>query len=220
MKKQKRTDYWVDGRRAKMEPILRSWTSIIKSFSDSNRYKGDHLYWYNERASLSSFAGAFYSQKNKSNSCFALEEYRETKGRGRGKWNGRVDMWFNLDNKDYVVEAKQNWISITNKLEIKRITKSISTSLREAKDDATKSAQVNDGISPIGISFIVPYCKKKEHDGFNDETGKKINEIINVIENDIDCFGCAYVFPENGLLTENMGGYIYPGVILLMGSPK
>ena len=68
-------------------------------------YIDDCLYWYNERATVGSLAGAIWRTGG-----FAVEEYREPKKRKGKHYMGRTDLWFSLgenNRKCYVVEAKQ-----------------------------------------------------------------------------------------------------------------
>ncbi len=175
--------------------------------------QGDHLYWYNERATLSTLAGAVYSLRSEKKPHYVLEEYRSTKGRGKGRWEGRIDMWLRLGKTDYILEAKQKWVSITNKLKIENIAHSIEATLVDAKTEAEESTEGSDGYHPksIGMIFVVPYFK-----GNSRETLKKRCEDLKAIFAEIDCFSYAYAFPTNGMITENASGYLYPGVILLM----
>lgn len=205
--------YRVDNRKKNFKPILQKWISIIKSYSDSQI--GDHLYWYNERASLSTFAGAVYSDRSDKKPHFALEEYRATKGRRRVE--GRIDMWLRLGTVEYVIEAKQKWISITKTpSDSQQTIKSIQRTLDKAKKDAEKSAQGTKGYhpEPIGLIFIIPYFKKN-----GGERLDKPREFLKTLGNElakIDCFCYALAFPDNGMITETIDGYRYPGVALLM----
>lgn len=55
-----------------LKPLLNEWIRIHESFCKLN--KDDSLYWYNERATLSTLAGADWSLKG-----YCLEEYRTDK---------------------------------------------------------------------------------------------------------------------------------------------
>jgi hypothetical protein len=83
---------------------LKQWIVVIKDFCDYCEGE-DAPYWYNERPSLGTLAGAIWKAGG-----FVLEEYRGTKRYRKKKWEGRVDLYFSWKNKGYVIEAKQIWL--------------------------------------------------------------------------------------------------------------
>jgi hypothetical protein len=64
----------------------------------------DVAYWYNERATLSTLAGALWLSGG-----LVLEEYCTTRGSdGPDSGAGRTDLWCRLEGAEYTVEAKQH----------------------------------------------------------------------------------------------------------------
>ena len=107
------------------------WIKIIDSYS--NNVKDDALYWHNEMASVSSLAGAIWRQKDH----LAIEEYvaeKRTKRKGK-KWNGRGDLFFLCEGKEYLVEAKQVEVSISRRASItlNKITEALQKALNDVK---------------------------------------------------------------------------------------
>ena len=79
--------------------ILKSWINIHEIYYSQT--KGDKAYYYNERASISLLAASIWKKEG-----VAIEEYKAKKIREDKKENGRVDLWFHLDEYSAIVEAK------------------------------------------------------------------------------------------------------------------
>jgi len=115
------------GKLKHIEALLSKWVKMHESFC--NYSTKDSLYWYNERASISTLAGAVWKCSE-----FSLEEYRTIKKYRKGSWSGRADLWFTWENREYYVEAKQIWISLSNKTDvsIQNINKMLQNTMNEA----------------------------------------------------------------------------------------
>ncbi len=92
-------------------PIFKKWIKANEEIARAWRSVQDAPWWYNERASLSVFAGAIWRAGG-----FAFEEYsdekREIRKRSRtlgSEYPGRVDLYFNWAGCDFVAEAKFIW---------------------------------------------------------------------------------------------------------------
>lgn len=188
-------------------PILKKWADIIEQYTN-NYNNDDALYWYNERATLSTLAGAIWKE-NKNN--FVLEEFRIDKRSKRdGNYKGRADMYFTYGRKQYIVESKQIWVSISDRANI--TTNIINKSLRDARHDAAKSRSAEE--TALGITFVVPYIPVTEQSQQDNLIKEFITELCNV-----DCEILAYVFPEKANVFSEEG-YLYPGVACCIRRPK
>ena len=143
-----------------LRPILIQWIHNIHNYCNQYHNKEkpaekDAPYWYNERATLSTLAAAVWKLGG-----IALEEYKAKKMTKREEWKGRVDLWFQLKRKMYVIEAKQHWCLIDkqklNRGLVKdrvqrRLTSAISNVIETPVDEGT----------PIGIVFVVPKMRER-----------------------------------------------------------
>ena len=121
----------------KLEPVLSTWLEL-------NRYcvqnwEEDVPWRYNERATLSYFAGAIWRSGG-----FALEEYSTQKSKSVGaeySKKGRGDLWFELGCREYDVEAKFCRVLLTDpfKPEIE-----INKCINKAVADISVSRQYDD----------------------------------------------------------------------------
>ena len=88
------------------KPVLARWAEIIEHHVEYYIRDGrptDAPYWYNERASVSTLAGAAWLTPGS----LVLEEYRVERisASQKSRW-GRADLWFMTAKKEFVVEAK------------------------------------------------------------------------------------------------------------------
>lgn len=193
--------------RSHFQPILHEWIDIINRYTN-NYTEEDALYWYNERATLSTLAGAIW--KTGANN-FVLEEFRiDKESRRDGSWQGRADMFFVCGRKQYIVEAKQLWISISNRSHIS--TDKITAALQIARNEVVASK--SDDEIGLGIVFIVPHIPPTEQDQKDFLIKKFIDEILKV-----DFEMLAYTFPANGNVKSEKG-FLHPGVACCIRRPK
>ncbi len=84
-----------------LRPILEQWCDINAQLGREWCGVNDAPWWYNERASVSVFAGAVWRSGEA-----AFEEYSELK-RGKAKLTaGRFDLWFSCGRQEFLGEAK------------------------------------------------------------------------------------------------------------------
>ena len=204
----KRQDFWISMENQTLEthfePPLNKWISIIREYSVANE---DHLYWYNKAATLSTFAGAIW----KSNGDL-LQDYSETNGERKGNWRGNIDLWFKVKHAHYLAEVTQKWVSLAPDANEKIVKKRVACANQEAID----SWKGNRVVTPITMTFIVPYMGKEESLDTVHLNGK-INELIQKIEdkkNRLEAY--AYVFPECQFDIADANNNIYPGVAVLI----
>jgi hypothetical protein len=170
----------------------------------------DAPWWYNERASLSIFAGAVWSCQN--GQC--LEEYATRKadvtGRGRRRTKaGRGDLEFGVGSWEYVAEAKQAWPILGGK----SVPEHVEECLRNARRDSSKTP--DDELRRLGIAFVSPklnVSKKDDLEGL-------LSDFVAYLDRDLNGAARAWAFPaDRRHLSYN--GYYYPGAVVLIRPPK
>lgn len=136
-----------------IEPILVQWLRIQRDYIEAYDCN-DSLYWYNERANVSAFAGAVWKCGG-----HALEEFSAIKGKGEAKSNGRVDLFFYYANHEVICEAKQNWIYLC-KNQRKDFNALISSSVESAIKDVQHTLDSNKRKYALALNFFPTYSKK------------------------------------------------------------
>ena len=137
-----------------------------------------------------------------------LEEYSTEKGKGKGQYTGRGDLLIPIGGKDYIIEAKQKWISIS-----KRATK-FEDKLISSICDALQCARVATEFKGrrAGLVFAVPYLPESEIDSVNE----RLSEWLESLREWDNC-ALAWVFPEEArrhfILDD---GYLYPGIAVVI----
>ena len=150
-----------------LEPLLHKWIDLNNGYCKA--FPGDSLYWYNERATLSSLAAAVWKGNG-----YALEEYRTDKRFGKDQWPGRSDLWFSWGKTDYLVEAKQIWSSLFS-LSRESFEK-ISEALKVAKSAVVENRE--DVGNRLGVVFVVPYIPPSKKADREDLIKKFIEKLL------------------------------------------
>jgi hypothetical protein len=148
--------YFASGKPDKiLRKALRKWFEILKS--SDNYDKNDAPWFYNERASLSSFAGAIWLTGGN-----VLEEYCDKKSMmGSGCYKGRVDIWFNYGKKNaFIGEAKQRFCSL-RQVGKEALLKKFDESISMAEKDIKKIKGM--GAVKLAMLFVTPKVTKKEN---------------------------------------------------------
>lgn len=133
-------------------PILEQWVQIHKEYVEQYKFE-DCLYWYNERANVSAFAGAVWKAGG-----FALEEYSSKKGTEENRANGRVDLYFSNKGDEAIAEAKMEWLYFgkRTKLDLKE---KIDRVVAKSNSDTINSLHANPYELGLGLSFITTYWR-------------------------------------------------------------
>jgi len=187
--------------------VLLQWLDIMEQYKWLKK-KGkdrDAPWWYNERTSLSFFAGAIWRCGG-----WASEEYTTDKHvfrKGKKKRLGRGDIYFGLGRGEYLAEAKQYWPSM-HSIALKRQKKQMNDLLINACDDASQVPHY--GARRLGIVFAspcLPFSKKRE-------VAQCIKGWLEEIDNIKGPIAVAWTFPEaaNPLVDEDK--YLYPGAVI------
>lgn len=96
-----------------LRPLLEAWTDVLDSYCRAHGFE-DNPWFYNERATLSTLAGAAW----RLNGWTALEEFATKKWGGRPKEGGvesgalrrgRCDLHVSHGSTSFAIEAKQAW---------------------------------------------------------------------------------------------------------------
>lgn len=199
---------FVCPKRFPLRRVLRKWRKLNERIADEWAYCSDVPWWYNERASLSVFAGAVWGTGE-----FAFEEFSDEKRKvsrrsqkfGRS-YAGRVDLYFNLGGKDFIAEAKICWPRC-GRLNPKRQTM-VEDGLALACSDIRKSKP--NGQRRVGILFVTPRWKTN----LRHEIDSRIDAWIEKIKA-IDCDAISWVFPASAR-TRKAYGYLTPGTAVLI----
>lgn len=191
-----------------LKPIIKEWKIIIKKYSNENENE-DALYWYNERATLSTFAGAIWLSGGT-----VLEEFSATKIKSKKKKYGRTDLWFDWHRKEYIVEAKQ--VSSTFEPRKTTVVDKMEKFLEKACEDAKIFSPPKDHQNPlrIGITFLTPYLSESK-----DKPGimkSKISDLKKRLSRKYGRRLLAWIFPPSTWkLKDTKDRLIYPGVALV-----
>lgn len=196
-------------------PVLNQWQSIVENTAKLWAKDGDATWWYNERASLSLFAGAIWKCKGFAFEEFSVERKIDTK-RGSRRKNGRCDIEFELKRKYYIAEAKQCWPTLGQHKE--DAVQKVSSSLEQAE---IQVAQVwEKGYHSLAMAFVIPRIPI----GYTDETESSLLGLASELGN-LPKTTVAWVFPKatrqlRPPRTSPFYNLIYPGVILAITSCK
>lgn len=172
---------------------------------EENWGKTDAPWWYNERASLSLFAGAVWVCGG-----WAFEEYatsKRSKIKKRKNRNGRGDLFFSIRKHGYVAEAKQYWSGMGKRARDPVV--GIKNSLRKARKDSW-DVPVDKKEIRLGLVFVVPWFPKSEQEN----VGKLIQRWLSRATK-ISGAAIAWTFPRAKRKLKADDGYIHPGVLLL-----
>jgi len=119
-------------------------------------------------------------------------------------------MWAAIGRTEYVFEAKQIWVSLSNKA--RSTYDRIIESLKEARKDAANTKWM--GAKALGIIFAAPRIAPSEREK-SAEFLSAFQKTLRTIDYDF----MAYAFPPNANVISTMG-YLYPGVAMLARVPK
>lgn len=171
----------------------------------------DAPWWYNERASVSHFAGAIWKKGG-----WVTEEFivpREGRGEPDDrirKTYGRCDISFEVESLKIIAEAKQVWPSLTGSKPVKT---AIINGLKKAKKEVIKRPASN-GYERYAIVFASPYVTSDA------DTKTEVNNFIEAILKIEDAHAVAWAFPliENPIQSPRPGyeNRYFPGVALVM----
>lgn len=194
-----------------LEPVLKKWQSLNDKIASEWISVGAVPWWFNERASLSIFAGAVWRCGG-----IAFEEYsvnREVVSKRKVAYkSGRCDIEFSIAGRNFIGEAKQNWPTFGRRKDKARA---------DVKSDLMKAQQeviqvLEKGSEGLGMTFVVPgipFIAK----GATEELLIEFLEQLQGLQKTT----IAWVFPPFARFMRpskesSNYRYIYPGVILVI----
>ena len=186
------------GQLPSLAPVLREWIDANHEYCRRSKW-ADVPWAYNERASLSTLAAAFWLSGG-----VALEEYAEVKGLAAG----RCDLYGSIGKNGYVLEAKLLWISLRGR----HWRRAIDTKLRDARKDVRKT-RIQFGETRLAVVFVAPYLGGKKPD---------VSEIV--IDRFVQSLAtrkdlcCAWTFPKRarGFTWKGFKNWRFPGAAIVI----
>jgi len=176
------------GRLRSFPPIFKEWIKANSEIARAWRSAQDVPWWYNERASLSLFAGAIWRAGG-----FAFEEYsdekREIKKHTRtlgSEYPGRVDLYFSWAGYDFIAESKFVWSGFSRN--DSGAPKRLRDRLKRACTDIRQTHP--HGQRRLAIVFAMPYIRKPYMEDVDDRIYRWIDLLA-----DLDATAYAWVFP-------------------------
>jgi len=134
---------------------IKQWEKIIDQWIDNNlayiqqTKKTDCIYWHNERANVGTLLGAIWQLGGAGTIEFEAEKKKKN---DEGEYEGQIDLYFILDEIEYIVEAKfLRCIDITNC--------DIKTKMDKASADSKSSSTHNNVENTMSFVFIVPIAE-------------------------------------------------------------
>jgi len=188
---------------SELRPVFKRWVTFHHKYV--KYWEGtDCAWWHNERASTGVFAIAAWRPGE-----VALEEYGAKKGVGKDNYMGRSDLYLTNRSHDFVVEAKQSWITLA---QISDGLDDISNNLDQACRDAMRSS---DPVSRrIGVVFVVPRFRVPVQRDRNRIVKMWLKE-LEAVSSDAFCWAS----PKEALKLK-AEGLFYPGVALIARAVK
>ncbi len=212
-----------------LKRLLESWTNVVKRYCDF--HKKDNCWWYNERASLSTLAGAAWAIKGG----VALEEFSTAKRaeafeagvEGGGLRNGRCDLYVGCPSpaghKSYAFEAKQCRQPTGRRSDPLLYLHRAMSSAWEDSGHLTK----DEGDIRYAATFVLPTLKLDEVCPDGTDKGVcavKVRERVEQWIGRTNNFrsprnretSYAYIFPDVGDARFSYRKRLFPGVVLIL----
>lgn len=191
-----------------LTPIIKKWIDLIEKYSAKWKNE-DALYWYNERATLSTFAGAIWLSGGDALEEFSSTKIKSTYKRSGKQSSGRTDLRFHWRGEDYIVEAKQ----ISPSLHKSRIpiTVQLQGALENACDDVKKFSPQDSRkkFVRIGITFLTPYLPKSRYSDIE----SRILELKTDLNRKHNYHLLAWLFLDSTRKLQ-YESFIYPGLVI------
>ncbi len=185
-----------------LQPVLSKWICLNREIANIWRNRGESPWWFNERAAVSVLAGAV-SKCGKNH--YAFEEFVDEKHRTHKrsvKYQGRVDLYINLNGEEFIAEAKICWPKAE-----KDNDAMIVHHLSKAEHDV-KECEL-DGQKRLAIVFAALSVKKTNAD--------KIDKLILRWTEKVKAVGDvrAWTFPRSARQTEGKR-HFHPGIAVFI----
>ena len=205
-------------RRRALRPLLTAWTGVVSRYCTIERHK-DNPWWFNERATLSTLAGAAWSLPGWA----ALEEFSTRKRGGivpkdhtdDGSRVGRCDLYVTTGQREvsYAIEAKQAWQSIGPRCNGYR---HVHDMMRLAWTDAGE-LHIEDAAHRLAITFVVPFITKSNPPELHRAMVEQWLATTGFTVGGRGLTAYAHVFPKKIQYFKNdMSKRTFPGVVMLV----
>ncbi|NMZ61032.1 hypothetical protein HBO25_20000 [Pseudomonas nitroreducens] len=209
-----------------LRKLLNAWVAVIERYTSSF---DDNPWWYNERAILSTLAGAAWTLDG----WVALEEFTTVKrlrtlepgvDHGDKLRNGRCDLYVRAPKISFAFEAKQATQSIGRRSD----GASYTLQARKAAWDDIGDVQAHEADCRFAATFVVPTIPLSEIFPPGGKLGEictdKVVSLIKAwLEDVLGCIGplskyrdFAFIFPSLGTAEYFSNGRYYPGVVLVL----
>lgn len=200
-----------------LKPLLDAWTKAVLHYCKITNHL-DNPWWFNERASLSTLAGAAWTLPNWA----ALEEFNTRKRggilprnkTGDGTRHGRCDLYISQrKGYSYAIEAKQAWQAIGDGQD------GVSTfkMMQAAWDDVSKLDK-KEADRRLAVTFVIPYLPRKIA---KERNAREV--VVDWLTSDPfahrtrKTHAQAWVFPANSEEYFNeKTGRVFPGIVALV----
>jgi hypothetical protein len=211
----------VHGDDPELLSLLRAWLSAIDRYSKV--FTEDNCWWYNERATLSTLAGAAWSLKG----WIALEEFstskrgKRVKGVDSGKLRrGRCDLVISSPDTSFAIEAKQAWQPIGGCGDQQRY-------VRDGQDLAWSDCwhlSLNEADRRFAVTFIVPTLSLEDVSLEGGQINTKM--VREKVSSWLELMGdfrrsprrktsYAYLFPDREDKSYSNESHHFPGVVVV-----
>ena len=189
------------------DELLWEWTNVIER-TVRMWHQTDVPWWYNERASLSLFAGAVWKAGG-----IAFEEFSSTREGPNseeapmiGRRMGRIDLCFTYQGTRFVTEAKQCWSPIGSRAGSARAE--IERMLQQASADVLTAPEYYG--RRLALVFASPYFPQSEFG----VASERLVQWKQVVES-VDSYGKAFYWLHDCQWTVDEG-YLYPGAAIFI----
>jgi hypothetical protein len=145
---------------------------IMDHYVDDQKESGgtDFPYHYNERATLSIFAGALWRSDDAN---LVLEEFGTEKKGAAGDYKGRQDIWFRASSHSCIGEAKQKWVRLNRVREdITQLLGALEQELHAAQKAIPTVPAPERPELAVGILFVTPWILQAHIDAAADNLSK------------------------------------------------
>ena len=183
-----------------LRPILNESIAINAELGREWAAVNDAPWWYNERASVSVFAGAIWRAGEA-----AFEEYSELKRGAARLASGRFDLWFSCGRQDFWAEAKYCQVGFTAP---RNQSHWVQSWMERAMADARRCPP--DGSTRrLAIVFAAPYIRPRTPPEIAERAAWLVQETRRHVQHD----AMAWVLPQLSRYP-HADGWLSPGAMV------
>jgi len=225
MRYEPRTKVKVSNHLRGLSPILKTWTLLLDDYCRSSAYE-DNPWFYNERATLSTLAGAAWRLSGWT----ALEEYATSKWGGKPKAGGvesgsvragRCDLHVAHRSKAFAIEAKHAWQPIGQPADpVGRMDAAIKAATRDARKLTIEEADWR--LAAVFTTPFLPATSVQDENGKVDaaQVSAKIDEWLQCVRRRRHDAMAYYFTPRCSAMVSADGKRLFPGVVLTLNICK